>query len=193
MGHTTTRRNELLDHIGAVLSDETGLASTKELERLHGRLVWFNSSVFGRTLKAAVTTVSKYSRAGSAKVAVEGALKHALIVLQDELAKDEPLVITEAATRTWTVYTDGAYEPDGAIKASIGAVLVDKNGLVVECFGLEIQESLREEFLKDSKHPIYELEVLPVLLALRTWQQRPNHCQVVFTWTTMRPGAADKS
>jgi len=180
LGHTTTRRNELLEHISAMLSDETGLASTKELERLHGRLVWFNSFVFGRTLKAAVAIVSKYSRASSSRVMVQGALKDALAVLQDELAKDEPLVITEATTRTWTVYTDGAYEPDGSIKASVGAVLVDEEGLVVECFGLELQDSLKEDFLKDSKHPIYELEVFPVLLALRIWQQRLNNCQVVF-------------
>ena len=180
LGHTETRRKELLEHIGAMLSDETGLVGMKELERLHGRLVWFNSFVFGRTLKAAVAIVSKHSRANSTKVRVEDSLKDALTVLQHELAKDEPLIVTEATTRTWTVYTDGAYEPDGAIKASVGAVLVDEQGLVIECFGIELQESLREEFLKDSNHPIYELEIFPVLLALRTWQQRLCNCQVVF-------------
>ena len=114
------------------------------------------------------------------KVRVEDTLKDALTVLQYELAKDEPLIVTEATTRTWIVYTDSAYEPDGTIKASVGAVLVDEQGLVIECFGIELPESLREEFLENSKHPIYELEIFPVLLALRTWQQRLCNCQVVF-------------
>ena len=68
----------MLEHIGAMLSDETGLAGTKELERLHGRLVWFNSFVFGRTLKAAVAIVSKCSRANSAQVKVEGRLERCI-------------------------------------------------------------------------------------------------------------------
>ena len=77
----------------------------------------------------------------------------------------------EAVSKTWTVFTDGAYEPDGKVKASIGGVLVNENGLVVECFGLETGDSLREEFLAKSQHPIYELEIFPVLVALRTWQR----------------------
>ena len=67
LGHTETRRKELLEHIGAMLSDETGLVGTKELERLYGRLVWFNSFVFGRTLKAAVSIVSKQRTAEQAR------------------------------------------------------------------------------------------------------------------------------
>ena len=155
LGHTTSRRQELLEQIGAMLSDGNALVNPKEFELLHGRLVWFNSFVFGRTLKAAVSVVSKYSRANTSKVTVEGALKDALVVPQEELAKDEPVVVNGSTTETWTIYTDGAFESDGSIKASVGAVLVDQAGLVVECFGLEIQDGLREEFLQDSKHPIF--------------------------------------
>jgi hypothetical protein len=54
LGHTTSRRQELLEQIGAMLSDGNALVNPKEFELLHGRLVWFNSFVFGRTLKAAV-------------------------------------------------------------------------------------------------------------------------------------------
>ena len=40
--------------------------------------------------------------------------------LQEELAKDEPVTINGATTSTWTVYTDGAFEPDGEVRASVG-------------------------------------------------------------------------
>ena len=101
-------------------------------------------------------------------VKVHGTLRDALVILRAELAKDEPVLVSEEISKTWTVFTDGAYEPDGTVKASIGGVLVNENGLVVECFGLEIEDSLREEFLAGSQHPIYELEIFPVLVALRT-------------------------
>ena len=180
LGHTAARRSELLEHIGSMLSSEGTGVSPKELERLHGRLVWFNSFVFGRTLKAAVSVASKFARASTPRVGVVGPLKDALVILQEELAKDEPVTINCATTKTWTIYTDGAFEPDGEIRASVGAVLVNPDGLVVECFGLKLPDSLTSEFEKDSQHPIYELEIFPILLALRVWQSHLLNAQIVF-------------
>ena len=180
LGHTAARRRELLEHIGSLVSEVGTCVNQKELERLHGRLVWFNSFVFGRTLKAAVSVVSKFARAPMPRVTVEGPLKDALVVLQDELTKDEPVSINSATTKTWTIYTDGAFEPTGEVRASVGAVLVNPDGLVVECIGLKLPDSLTSEFEEDSMHPIYELEIFPVLLALRVWQRRLVNTQVVF-------------
>ena len=180
LGHTDSRRRELLEQIETMIEGRETLVSAKELERLHGRLVWFNAFVFGRTLKAAVSVISKFSRSSSNMVKVHGTLRDALVILRAELAKDEPVLVHEAISKTWMVFTDGAYEPDGTVKASIGGVLVDENGLVVECFGLEIDDSLREEFLAKSQHPIYELEIFPVLVALRTWKKQLSNSQVVF-------------
>ena len=103
LSHTAARRGELLEHIGNMLYVDGPGAGPKELERLHGRLVWFNSFVFGRTLKAAVSVVSKYARASTSKVGVAGPLKDALVILQEELAKDEPVTINSATTKTWTI------------------------------------------------------------------------------------------
>ena len=180
LGHTESRRRELLEQIEIMTEGDDILVNVKELERLHGRLVWFNAFVFGRTLKAAVRVISNFSRSPSKRVKVDGPLRDALTVLKAELAKDEPVLVQDAVTRTWTIFTDGAYEPDGAVKASIGGVLVNEDGLVVECFGIELGDSLREDFLADSQHPIYELELFPVLVALRTWQHHLNNAQVVF-------------
>jgi hypothetical protein len=139
-----------------------------------------NAFVFGRNLKQAVKVISQFSRSNSATVKVTGALHEALMTLGKEIAKTEPVVVKTSITKTWTIYTDGAYEPDGDVEASIGAVLVDDQGMVIECFGMELIDSLRQEFLEDSKHPIYELELFPVLLALRVWQEKLLGSQVVF-------------
>ena len=58
LSHTAARRSELREHIGNMLCVDGPGVGPKELERLHGRLVWFNSFAFGRTLKAAVSVVS---------------------------------------------------------------------------------------------------------------------------------------
>ena len=60
MGHTEKRCAELLETIQQVLSRDR--VDVKDLERLHGRLVWFGSYVFGRELNCAVRVVSKHAR-----------------------------------------------------------------------------------------------------------------------------------
>ena len=54
--HTESRRSELVAAVDKLLSNQG--AAPKELERLHGRLVWFNAFVFGRLMNNAVRTIS---------------------------------------------------------------------------------------------------------------------------------------
>ena len=54
------RSEELVSTIDDLLNDVS--LDVKSLERLHGRLVWYSSYVFGRELNAAVRIISKYSR-----------------------------------------------------------------------------------------------------------------------------------
>ena len=42
-------------------------------------------------------------------------------------------------------------------------------GTPVEMFGEPIPTTLLDEFLLESQHPIYEMEVLPVILACKIW------------------------
>ena len=44
LGHTPERRAELVEAIGSIVS--VGFTTPKALEKLHGRLVWFNSFIF---------------------------------------------------------------------------------------------------------------------------------------------------
>ena len=103
LGHTESRRRELLEQLDYFLQKEDALVNTKELERLHGRLVWFNSFVSGRDLKAAVKIISQFSRSSSNSTtfALSNVLREALLTLRDELAKSEPVVVRKAVSKTW--------------------------------------------------------------------------------------------
>ena len=90
LGHTAAGRSELLDHRCDMISVDGPGVSPKELERLHGRLVWFNSFVFGRTLKAAVSVVSKYARASTSKVGVQGHSKMRLLFFKESWPGTNP-------------------------------------------------------------------------------------------------------
>jgi len=46
-------------------------------------------------------------------------LRDALVALRAELAKDEPVLVPEAISKTWMVFAEGAYEPVGKVKASM--------------------------------------------------------------------------
>ena len=114
LGHTAAGRSELLDHRGDMISVDGPGVSPKELERLHGRWVWFGSFVFGRTLMAAVSVVSKYAGASTSKVGVQGHSKMRLLffkkswpgtnpsqstVLQQRLGRSTLMVLSNQMVR----------------------------------------------------------------------------------------------
>ena len=94
--------------------------------------------------------------------------------------KNEPVIVSLSHTRTWYVFTDGAFEPGSETPATIGGMLLNQDGRCVEHFGVALPVSLFDQFLSDSKHPIYELELLPVLVAIRVWSQFLLRAHVVF-------------
>ena len=59
--HTESRRSELVETLQELIG--RGSATPKELERLHGRLIWFGSFVYGRMLNRLVKEVSNKARA----------------------------------------------------------------------------------------------------------------------------------
>ena len=178
IGHTESRRAELLADLEKLTAQSTVV--TKELERLHGRLVWMRAFVFGRRLHAAVNTVSKFARCRARSFFMNGELQYALGTLLKRLAIAEPLRVVKPSLHVMHVYTDGAYEPDTSTPGSIGAVLVDSDGDPLEFFGGVVPKSLLDELLESSKHPIYELEILPVVLALGLWAPRLLNQHIVF-------------
>ena len=176
--HTESRRSELVATVDALL--ERGGTSPKELERLHGRLVWFNAFIFGRLMNHAVRTLSLACHSSKSFLKFEPSMLEALGQLRGMLVSTRPLVISKSLCSTWIIFTDGAYEPDAVHPSTVGGVLISPCGVVTECFGEALAGSLTTELLAESKHPIYELEVLPPLIAAQVWGPYITGAPVVF-------------
>ena len=175
--HTDSRKLEIIDTIRA-LRRSTDIGS-KDLERLHGRLVWYRSFVFGRKINRLVARLSQMSTQKH-KVLVGDELAETLELLEHHLEHARPIPITKSICRTWFIYTDGAYEPGNELPGSIGGVLVDPQGNPVEMFGEYLPEDFMNSFLEYSDHPIYELEILPLVVALHLWSPVLLGSPVVF-------------
>jgi hypothetical protein len=167
LGHTPERTAELLQSIDELLAQTQ--VGTKALEQLHGRIVWFRTFIFGRKLNAATRTISWFSRKPFPKVNLEAELRQALQNLKQHLAESKRVSICRDLNETWIIFTDGAYEPTHNHPASIGGVLLNPAGQVVSCFGTYLPGTLLDQFLLESKHPIYELEILPLVVAVKIW------------------------
>ena len=176
--HTERRKEELLCTLDELLRSE--ICNAKDLEKLHGRLVWFGSFVFGRQMNVSLRTLNKYAHGACRKVKRNQELTDTLLVVKKCLMDAAPAKICKSIANTWLIFTDGAYEPKSDVPASVGGVLVDPMGNVVQYFGEAVNKELLSEFELDSQHPIYELEVLPVLLATLIWAECIQQSQVVF-------------
>ena len=79
-------------------------------------------------------------------------LLEALRFVDTHLRTAKPTTVTVNLTAPWIIFTDGAYEPSQQEPGSIGGVLVDPSGRVVEFFGCSVNGDLMEEFLLESSH-----------------------------------------
>ena len=177
IGHTSERREE----IGAVLDDilRASCVTAKQAESLRGRLHWFESFAFGRVANGAVKTLGDLSLRGLKQIVLRPGEIRDLCFLRDRVLQAPPLKLTPTCLMSWVVFTDGACEgPDGAKTGSIGGVLVCPRGTLVQFFGGQVPVDLMELLLSKSKNPIYELEVMPILVAILLWGATCERAQV---------------
>jgi hypothetical protein len=84
--------------------------------------------------------------------------------------------------QTWIIFTDGACEGEDTKVGSIGAVLIDPGGVAVKFISETVPDQWMAKFLSLSTHPFFELELLPVWIALVEWEGHLAGAQCVFTW-----------
>ena len=123
--------------------------------------------------------ISKFSRSSSSTVRVVDDLKFALVHPFDYVSGSEPASISRCVGQAWFLFSDGAHEPLIANAATIGAVLVDPCGRVCSFFGEALDDECQSVFTKSSGHPIYELEILPVVLGVACWKELISGKQLV--------------
>ena len=119
----------------------------------------------------ALRTLSRYVHSKWKRVALTKELVETLEVIKK---------VSKSIPQTWIIFTDGAYEPTSDIPASIGGVLVGPAGEIMQYFGEQVNSSLLSDFEAASNHPIYELEVLPVMVATSVWADLIQQSQVVY-------------
>ena len=177
IGHTHDRCEELRTVLGDILN--AGSVSPKQAMSLRGRMHWFESFAFGRVANSAVKVIGDVSLRREKLVKLNLQELNAIRFLHERVVVAPPLNITPSCLRCWLVFTDGACEgPEGSKVGSIGGVLVNPDGNIVSFFGGIVPADIMDLFMQDSKNLIYELEVLPVLVASRAWGKRLASFQV---------------
>ena len=178
VGHTDNRISELQQSLDEFLREKK--MSRKDAEKLRGRLQWFESFAQGRIAQQALMVIGRIASSGRKKETLTGFELNALAFLRDRVLGAPPTKIQSTNLATWIIFSDGACEGEVQKQGSIGAVLVSPAGQVVRYFSELVPQKFMEFFLLDSAHPIFELELLPVLCALHAWKDLIGHCQCVF-------------
>ena len=125
--------------------------SKKEAERLQGRLQWFKSFAGGRVVQQSLLTISKMASTGRKSERLSQAELSALRFLKDRVIGAPPTKIRSTRMATWFVFSDGACE--GAIKESVGAVLVSPCGIACGFFAETVPKQwMGHSFLSSSQH-----------------------------------------
>ena len=178
VGHTDSRVAELQQSLGTFLKERK--MSRKDAEKLRGRLQWFESFAQGRIAQQALRVISRIASSGRQKEELVAFELNAIAFLKERVLGAPPTQIQSTNLSTWLIFSDGACEGDEQKQGSIGAVLVNPDGVVCSYISEEVPEYWMKYFLSDSAHPIFELELLPILCAIHTWKAFVGHCQCVF-------------
>ena len=176
IGHTSKRIDELSSSLTDVLAADC--LSSKDAERLRGRMNFFEGHVYGRGPAQALRTIDHHARSGATAHALPKPVVQAVHVLKDRLCSAIPLQISAKSRLTWYLFTDGSCEASKCFGA-VGAVLYDSEGNLVSAFSEKAPASVMDRLLAGSENPMYELELFPVLLALRKWQSLLQGAQIV--------------
>ena len=177
IGHTTERRQELCESLEAVL--ETERIEPKQAERLRGRMQWFEGYAFGRIAQHSLKVLSELSLRQQRNVKLNETELSAIHFLLLRVKSAEAIRITTTMLDNFLIFTDGACEGDIEKTGSVGGVLVSPDGRVLEHFSSKVPTKYMVSLLEKSENPIYELELLPIHIALLLWSHRLQSSHVV--------------
>ena len=169
---------ELAGDLKQIIAD--GFVESKFAERLKGRMQWFEGYVFGRTAQLGLRTLNDIALPSSKVVKLTEAELNIIRKLLVRVSSAPPIVISAGTLATWYIFTNGACEGVSEKDGGVGGVLVNPSGILAMFFSDQVPTDLMSKLSRDSLNPIYELELLPILLALVLWKQYIGDSQVVF-------------
>ena len=177
LGHTESRKEELQHMLSDVLAK--GSIDAKLAESLRGRMQWFETFAQGRVANSAVKKLGDLAFTGTKRVQLNDKDRSSLLFLRDRILNAPPLCIEKSTLETWIVFVDGACEGSDELVGSIGGVLMSPTGRLIHHFSSVAPESFMTA-CNYSLNPIYELELLPMLVSVLAWGHMWKGCQVVF-------------
>ena len=179
IGHTEARVKELCQALEAI--ELSGVMSLKEAEKLRSRLQWFETFAGGRLAQQVLRNLSRMASTGRKNERLTAAELNTIHFLRRRVICAPPTRISETSLQTWIIFTDGACEGEDTKVGSIGAVLIDPGGVAVKFISETVPDQWMAKFLSLSTHPFFELELLPVWIALVEWEGHLAGAQCVFT------------
>ena len=177
IGHTAERRQELCEALEAIM--EAKRIEPKQAERLRGRMQWFEGYAFGRIAQHSLKVLGELSLRQQRVVALNESELSAINFLLSRVKSAEAIRITTTMLDNYLIFTDGACEGDTEKTGRVGGVLVGPNGQVLEHFSSKVPINYMNSLLENSDNPIYELELLPIHIALLLWSHRLRSSHVV--------------
>ena len=175
--HTESRKLELEDAITKHLDADR--MTPKEAEVLRGRLIWFESFMFGRIANLSLHAVGQRAIANSGAVKLDDSLRRALRFFKFRVLHGPPIEIRAAVGEVIHVFTDGAFEPEAVHLGTVGGVVYSQSGERLGFFSEVVPDELMQVYLKVSQNPIYLVELLAALVAIAVWCPIYPHRYVV--------------
>ena len=146
--HTESRKAELDDTISKHLA--TNRMTQKEAEVLRGRLIWFESFMFGRIANLSLYAIGQRAISSDGSSKLDEALKRALKFFQTRILRGPPIEIRAAVGEVVHIFTDGAFEPESVHLCTVGGAIYSERGERLGFFSEIVPTSLMNCYLSVS-------------------------------------------
>ncbi len=167
--------SQLSNCIAEILSK--GSISSKEAERLRGRMQWFETFAFGRIANQPMRVLSKLASSNRFSLKLTEHDVNSLTFLKGRVLTAPPVRISRVSMNTALIFTDGPCEGGDSLTGGVGGILINERGVATSCFSANY---IMEAFKQHSSHPIFELEILRALCSVFAWSSYLASTQRVF-------------
>ena len=172
VGNTVKRRLELKQLVEGHLQEDC--LGCDAAESLRSRLMFAEGQIFGRCAKLALRCIGQPALERKSCKPLTDDVKFALRWMLDRLVHSPPREIKAVNDDALFLFIDGACEQGsddgGGSVTSVGAVLVDRHGRGLFCFGTTLPDEVTELWGGGRRTQlVFEAEILPYRLALECW------------------------
>ena len=170
--------------LGVVLTldnivDEEGFTSFS-IGHTDSRVSELETFAFGRVANQPMRVLSKLASSDRISLRLTEHDVISLTFLKDPVLTAPPVRISRVSMNAVLIFTDGSCEGEDSLTGGVGGILINEWGVPTSFFSESVPNYIMEEFKNHSSHPIFELEILPVLCSIFAWSSYLASKQCVF-------------